>query len=208
MSAVLQDEAHLKNIMDQQEDDVSPTHQTGGNSHSSTTASLPVPQTTHGKSGTWTGASQEDKLARSLEDCLSVFQSGLLQDIHAKDLVFCDPSDQDDPQLPPPLQSLAISNTQFMEYQDWILTMFTDTLNLDCGQFEHCRSIRDQLLNDIRNEWIRLHNLEQCSWQMASHNSRPMFSQSDPGPTASDLGPTQVIDTCVSRDNGSWWDLT
>ena len=150
--------------MDQREDDVSPTHQTGGDSHSSTTASLPVPQTTYGTSGPRTGASQEDKLARSLEDCLSVFRSGLLQDIRAEDLVFCDPSDQDDPQLPPPLQSLAISNTQFMEYRDWILTMFTDTLNLDCGQFERCRSIRDQLLDDIRNEWIRCHDTTDRGW--------------------------------------------
>ena len=46
-------------------------------------------------------------------------------------------------------------------------------------------------------------DLEQCSWQMASCNSHPMFSWSDPGPTASDLGLTQVIDTCECVSSNS-----
>jgi hypothetical protein len=179
------------------------THQPGGDSHSDTVTSQPVPQTTHSGGGSartrmlaWT--SQEDKLACSLEACLSVFRSGLLQDIRVEDLVFCESSNQDDPHFPPPLQSLVMSNTQFLEleYRDWITKMHIDTNNLDCGKFECCWSIRDKLLNDIRNEWIRLDDLKLCAWQMASRNSCAMSSPSYPGPSASDFSSTQVIDTC------------
>src|SRR6266705_2949692 len=58
---------------------------------------------------TWT--SQEDELASALEDCVSVFRSGLqqLQDINIEDLVFCRPpkdAADSDPLDPPPYKSL------------------------------------------------------------------------------------------------------
>jgi len=99
--------------------------------------------------------SKEDKIASILEECLSVFQSGLLQDIKIDNLVFCDPSNGDNPHTPdtpPPLQSLATTNTQFLQYQDWIKELSLDTKKLDCKGFEHCRRIKHQLLNDLANE--------------------------------------------------------
>jgi hypothetical protein len=140
-------------------------------------------------------ASREDTLAHSLEACLSIFRSGLLKDIRIEDLVFCRPS-EDDPSSPPPLQSLAIANTQFLEYRDWIIKIFNEAHNLDCGSFERCRSIKDMLLDDVRNEWIRLDDLKLCAWQMASQNECTTASLSDPTPTTSDFGSTRVIDTC------------
>ncbi|KAH9009574.1 hypothetical protein EDB84DRAFT_1446219 [Lactarius hengduanensis] len=142
-------------------------------------------------------ASQEDELARSLEDCLSVFQSGLLHDIHIEGLVFWEPSKEDDLRPPPPLQRLAKANTQFLEYCEWIKKMFINCQNLDCGTFEHCRSIRDQLLHDIQNEWIKLDNLQLHAWQMVSQKDHSVPTQSDPGPTVNNFGLAlmQVIDT-------------
>src|SRR6266702_7906825 len=78
--------------------------------------------------------------------------------------------------------------------------MFIDTLNLNCSRFKHCRSIRDQLLNDIQNEWIKLDKLKLHAWQMAPWNGtgHTMPTLSDPGPTTSisDIGSMWVIDTC------------
>ncbi|KAH9018303.1 hypothetical protein EDB84DRAFT_1442497 [Lactarius hengduanensis] len=98
---------------------------------------------------------------------------------------------------PPPLQRLAKANTQFLEYCKWIKKMLIDCQNLDCGTFERCRSIRDQLLHDIQNEWIKLDNLQLHAWQMVSQKDRSVPTQSDPGPTVNDFGSTsmQVIDT-------------
>ena len=171
-------------------------HQPSRDPPQDTATSLPVAQTSH-SGGQSTGVtSQEDTLAHSLEACLSIFRSGLLQDIRIKDLVFCKPSEEDDPSVPPPLQSLAIANTQFLEYRDWITRLLNDTHNLDCGTFERCRSIKDQLLDDIRNEWIRLDDLKLCAWQVASRDDRAGASLSDPGPTDNDLGSKRIIDTC------------
>ncbi len=78
--------------------------------------------------------------------------------------------------------------------------MFIDTLNLDCGRFKHCRFIRDQLLDNIWNEWIKQDKLKLCAWQMTPQNGigHTMPTLSDPGPTTSisDIGLMQVIDTC------------
>ncbi len=168
-----------------------------------TVTSLLEPQTAHSSgesAGTQTRISQEDELAHTLEVCLSVFWLGLLQDIHIKGLVFCKPSSEDDPHSPPALQSLAIVNAQFLEYREQIIKMFIDTLNLDCGRFKCCRSIRDQLLDDIWNELIKLDKLKLCAWQMAPWNGmgHAMPTPSDPGPTISisDIGSMRVIDTC------------
>jgi hypothetical protein len=139
--------------------------------------------------------SQEDTIANSLEACLAIFRSGLLQDIRIEDLVFCKPSDEDDPRIPPPLQSLTKANTEFLQYREWMGKMFNDAHNLNCGSFERCRSIKDQLLDDIRNEWIRLDDLQLRAWQMALRNDATA-SLSDPGPTASDFISTRIIDTC------------
>ncbi|KAH8976698.1 hypothetical protein EDB86DRAFT_2839446, partial [Lactarius hatsudake] len=171
--------------------------QTGSNAPPNTTTS---PQTTHCAGepvGTQAWASQEDELARSLEDCLSVFRSGLLHDIRIEGLVFWEPSKEDDLRPPPPLQRLAKANTQFLEYREWIKKMLIDCQNLDCGTFERCRSIRDQLLHDIQNEWIKLDDLQLRAWQMASQNDRSVPTPSGPGPTVSDFGSTstRVIDT-------------
>jgi hypothetical protein len=188
-----QGETRLKSVVHQREDD---THQPGGDAPQDTATSLPVPRASHSGGQSAGVTSQEDELAHSLESCLSIFRSGLLQDIRIDDLVFCKPSEEDDPRFPPPLQSLAIPNAQFLEYRDWIIKMFNDTHNLDCGSFERCRSIKDQLLDDIRNEWIRLDDMKLLAWQMTSRNDHAMASLSESGPAASDFGSARVIDTC------------
>jgi hypothetical protein len=170
-------------------------HQAGGDAPQDTATSPPVPQADYGGDLSVRVTSQEDTIANSLEACLTIFWSGLLQDIHFKDLIFCKPY-EDDPCFPPPLQSLTKANTQFLQYQDWMMKMFNDTQNLNCSSFEHCRSIKDQLLNDIQSEWIRLDNLKICAWQRASQNDGATASLSDPGPTASEFDLTWVIDTC------------
>ena len=76
--------------------------------------------------------------------------------------------------------------------------MFNDAHNLNCGSFERCRSIKDQLLDDIQNEWIRLDDLKVHAWQMALRNEDATASLSNPGPTASESDSTRVIDTCKS----------
>ena len=183
--------------MHQQEDDVSPdTHQAVGDAPQDAATSSPVPQAGNGGDLSAGVTCQEDTIANSLEACLSIFRSGLLQDIRIEDLVFCKPSDEDDPSFPPPLQSLTKANTQFLQYQDWMIKMFNEAQNLNCGRFERCRSIKDQLLDDIRNEWIRLDDLKLRAWQMAPWNGGATASLSDSGPAASDLGSTRVIDTC------------
>ena len=162
----------VSTLVHQWEADASPDrHQPGGDVPLDFTAtSLLEPQTAHssGKSArTQTCISQEDELAHTLKVYLSVFCLGLLQDIHIEGLVFCKLSSEDNPSSPPTLQSLAIANAQFLEYWEWIIKMFIDTLNLNCSRFKHCRSIRDQLLNDIQNEWIKLDKLKLHAWQMA-----------------------------------------
>jgi hypothetical protein len=129
---------------------------------------------------------QEDELASTLEDCESVFQSGLLQlhDISIKDLVFCKPSKDDDILSPPPLQSYVTANTQFMQYHDWVVKLYLETENINCGGFKQCRCMKDQLVDDLQNEWTKLEELKCRAWQMASllldmaicHKPIPHFS--------------------------------
>ncbi len=68
-----------------------------------TATSLLEPQTAHSSgelAETQTHISQEDELACTLEVCLSVFPLGLLQDIHIKGLISCEPSLEDNPCSP------------------------------------------------------------------------------------------------------------
>ncbi|KAH9168592.1 hypothetical protein EDB89DRAFT_1909173, partial [Lactarius sanguifluus] len=171
--------------------------QTGGNAPPDTTTSSQTTHCTGEPVRTQAWAYQEDELARSLEDCLSIFRSGLLHDIHIEGLVFWEPSKKDDLHPPPPLQRLAKANTQFLEYCKWIKKMLINCQNLDCGTFEHCRSIRDQLLHDIQNEWIKLDDLQLHTWQMVSQKDRSVPMPSDPGLTVNNFGSMsmQVIDT-------------
>lgn len=71
--------------------------------------------------------SYDNELARTLQNCLTAFQSGSANSTITEDLVFCEPSEDDDPNTPPPLQSHAIMNAAFLEYQGWIATLFLDT---------------------------------------------------------------------------------
>ena len=125
-------------------------------------------------SSTMSGKSKEDEVASILEECLTAFQSGLLQDIKIDDLVFCEPSNEGDAHTlhtSPPLQSLATTNTQFLQYQDWIKKLSFGVENLDCEGFERCKSIKCQLLNDLRNEWTKLEELKHRAWQLTSQNA-------------------------------------
>lgn len=137
------------------------------------------------------GNSKEDEIANILEKSLSTLRSGLLQDIKIDDLVFCEPSKEGDPHTPPPLQTLATTNTQFLEYQDWIKKLSVEAENLDCEVFESCRNIKCQLLDDLRNEWTKLEKLKRSAWQLTFRNG----STIPPRPQA-DPGLVQIIDTC------------
>jgi hypothetical protein len=140
----------------------------------------------------WT-SSQEDELVTNLENCLSVFQSGLLKELRINGLVFCQPSKEDDPHTPPPLQSLVPANTEFLQYQDWIIKLCLETEKLDCRSFKQCKSIRDRLLEDLRNEWTKLKESKHRAWQMASHNGLRFQLTVPPRP---DPGLAVIIDTC------------
>lgn len=139
--------------------------------------------------------SKEDKIAGILEECLSMFRSGLLRDIQINGLVFCEPSEEDDPETPPPLQSHTTTNTQFLQYEDWIKKLSLDADELDCEGFERCTSIKRQFLDELRNEWIKLEELKRKawqSWQLTSQNAD--FTM--PRRRGSDLSLAQAIDTC------------
>ena len=151
----------------------------------------------HGKRLKHTKRHQEDKLASALQDCLSLFRSGLLQDINIDNLVFHKPSQNDDPRIPPPLQSLATENTQFLQYQDWVKKLYLEAEKLDCGDFERCRSIKDELLGDLQNEWTKVEDLKRCSWQLVSQNAGLTMP---PRPT-SDADFAQGIDTCECQSH-------
>ena len=136
----------------------------------------------------WT--SQDDELASSLEDCVSAFRSGLqqLQDISFEDLVFCEPQKDTDLTIPPPLQIFANANLPFLHYHDWIIELYKEAQNLDCGRFERCERIKHSLLDDLRNEWTKLEKLKHRAWQMASLRS--------PEP-----GSAQITNTCEYSDH-------
>lgn len=138
----------------------------------------------------------EDELARSLADRLSGFRSRALPDIHIEDLVFCEPSREDDPSIPPALQSLAGMNTRYLEYRDWIVNLYLDSSSLECDRSEHCRTLKNQLLDEIRIEWAKLDELKLRAWQtrMAPQNSPSVPPCSIPD--MMDLDSMWVIDTC------------
>lgn len=136
----------------------------------------------------------EDELARLLEDHLSGFRSRSLPEIHIKDLVFCEPSREDDPSIPPALQSLAGANTRYLKYRDWIVNLYLDTFSLECNKSGRCTILKNQLLDELRIEWARIDELKLRAWQMAPQNSPSVPPCSDPD--VMDLDSTQVIDTC------------
>lgn len=139
------------------------------------------------KSHAMTRTSQEDELVSTLEDCVSVLRSGLqeFQNISIEDLVFCKPPKDANPLIPhaPTLQVLATTNLPFMEYHDWIMTLYSEMQNLDCGSFERCEHIKHGLLEDLQKEWAKLEDLKHRAWQMSSQrNAEP--------------GSAQIINTC------------
>lgn len=136
----------------------------------------------------WT--SEADELADALEASFSDFRSGLLPDISVKDLVFCEPSEGDDLSLPPPLQSHATMNAEFLQYQEWIVKLYVEIEKLDCERFERCRIIKSRFLDDLRKEWAKLDDLKCSAWQMASKKHATIT------PHRPDPGSAQVIDTC------------
>ena len=141
----------------------------------------------------WT--SEADELADALEESISDFQFGFLQDISVKNLVFCKPSAPDDLSLPPPLQSHATVNAEFLQYQEWIMKLYVETEKLDCEMFECCRNIKNWLLDDLRKEWARLNDLKCSAWRMASKKLTAIM------PHRPDPGSAQVIDTCEYHSN-------
>jgi hypothetical protein len=140
--------------------------------------------------------SEEDELARSLADRLSGFRSRSLPDIHIEDLVFCEPSREDDTSIPPMLQNLAGTNTRYLKYRDWIVNQYLDTSSLECNRSEHCKLLKDQLLDELRIEWAKLDELKLRAWRRAPQNSPSAPPCSNPNPDVMDLDSTQVIDTC------------
>ena len=134
---------------------------------------------------TTSGTSKEDEIVSIMEECLSMARSGFLQDIKTSDLVFCQSSKEDDAHTPPPLQSptLATTNNQFLQYQDWIKKLFLDAEKLDCEGFERCISIKCQLLDDLQNELTRLEELRCRAWQLTSRKAgltMPPCPRADP----------------------------
>jgi len=143
---------------------------------------------------------EADELADALEDSISDFQSGKLQDISVKDLAFCKPSTGDDLslRLPPPLQSHATVNTKFLQYQEWIMKLYVEIEKLECEKFKRCRNIKSQFLDDLQKEWSKLDKLRCSAWQMASKKCTTII------PYRPDPGSAQVIDTCEYHSNLSW----
>jgi len=138
-----------------------------------------------------------DELADALEDSISDFQSGKLQDISVKDLAFCKPSTGDNLslRLPPPLQSHATVNAEFLQYQEWIMKLYVEIKKLECEKFECCRNIKSQFLDDLWKEWSKLDKLKCSAWQMASKKYATII------PHRPDPGSAQVIDTYEYHSN-------
>ena len=159
----------------------------------SRTRTQPVPSTSDNQSNG--KSAQEDELCRTFEECLSNFRCSLLHDLRCEGLVFCQPSKDDDSLTPPPLQPLAIANTQFLQYQDDVINLYCEASTLDCGNFHRCSIIRRNLLTEIQNELSRLDSLKRHAWQMASKNGliMPSGSQAETCPT--ELDSARLIDT-------------
>ena len=140
------------------------------------------PSTSHG-----------DELACSLQNCLSVFQSGSIKGIIAEDLTFCEPSENDDPNTPPPLESHAAMNANFLKYQGWIATLFFDTDKVECGGLEHCELIKKQLLGSLQDEWNKLKDIKLHAWKRYSGARKACVVPPLVPPRLA-----QIVDTCVS----------
>jgi len=140
---------------------------------------------------------EADELADALEDSISDFQSGKLQDISVKDLAFCEPSAGDDLslRLPPPLQSHATMNAKFLQYQGWVMELYVEIKKLECEKFECCRNIKSWFLDDLQKEWSKLDKLKCSAWWMASKKCTTII------PHCPDPGSAQVIDTCEYHSN-------
>ena len=126
----------------------------------------------------------------ALEDSISDFWSGLLQDISIKDLIFCKPSAGNNLSCPPPLQIHATVNTEFLQYQEWIMKLHVEIEKLDCERSECCRNIKSQFLDDLWKEWAKLDDLKCSAWQIASEKHATIM------PHQPDPGLAQVINTC------------
>ncbi|KAH9007811.1 hypothetical protein EDB85DRAFT_1904792 [Lactarius pseudohatsudake] len=135
--------------------------------------------------------SHDNELARSLQTCLSTFQLGSVRDVTAEALAFCEPSENNDPNTPPPLQSHATTNANFLEYQGWVVTLFLETDKMDCRRFEKCEKMKNQLLDCLRDEWNKLEDIKLRAWQRynAARKTRIV-------PPLPDPGMAQVVDTC------------
>ena len=140
------------------------------------------PSTSHG-----------DELACSLQNCLSVFQSGSIKGIIAEDLTFCEPSENDDPNTPPPLESHAAMNANFLKYQGWIATLFFDTNKVECGGLEHCELIKKQLLGSLQDEWNKLKDIKLHAWKRYSGARKACVVPPLVPPRLA-----QIVDTCAS----------
>ena len=137
---------------------------------------------------------QEDELVHALEDCLSIFQSGLIQNFRIEDLVFCDPSENYDPRIPPPLQSLATTNIEFLQYEGWITKLYIEAEKLDCRKFGRCKSIRGLLLDELKTELTKLDELKLRAWRLASQKDFTV-------PLSPEPRMVQIIDTCECYRN-------
>jgi hypothetical protein len=136
--------------------------------------------------------SEEDKLVHTLADRLSKFQSRSIPDINVEDFIFCKPSREDDPSVPPALQSLPGTNTQYLEYRESVINLHLVTSTLECNGFERCIILKNKLLDELQVEWAKLDELTLHAWQTR------MAAQNDPcsNPNTMDLDSAQVIDTC------------
>jgi hypothetical protein len=100
-------------------------------------------------------------------------------------LHFCEPSENDEPNAPPPLRSHAIMSKNLLEYQSWIRTLFSDTDKMECRGLEHCELINGQLLSRLRDEWTS------CT----RGRDAMALSRLAPFPPSIPLGPVQIVDT-------------
>lgn len=135
--------------------------------------------------------SYDDELSRTLRNCVSAFQSGSANSTINDDLAFCEPSEDDDPNTPPPLQSHAITNADFLEYQGWIATLFLDADKIECRGLEYCELIKNELLDSLRNEWNKLEDIKLRAWKRCNHARQARAIPPPPPP-----GLAQIVDTC------------
>jgi len=112
-----------------------------------------------------------------------------MQNLCIEDLVFCDLPKNYNPCIPPPLQSLVITNIKFLQYEGWITKLYIEAEKLDCGKFKCCKSIRGLLLDELQNERTKLGKLKFRAWWLASQKDITM-------PPSPEPGMAQIIDMC------------